>query len=71
MEQEEHAIRTGEIKMYTEFQLDNLKRKVIWEDNTELDLKEIGSVRVYWIKVTQVRVQWRALANTIMNLRVP
>jgi hypothetical protein len=42
-----------------------------WEDNTEMDLREIGFVVVDWIHWAQDRDKWRALVNTVMNLRVP
>jgi hypothetical protein len=34
-------------------------------------LREIGSDGVDWIDVAQDRNQWRALVNTVLNLRVP
>jgi hypothetical protein len=34
-------------------------------------LKEIGSEGVDWMGLAQDRDQWRALVNTVMNLRVP
>jgi hypothetical protein len=40
-------------------------------DNIEIDLREIGWDGVDWIDLAQDRVQWRALVNTVMNLRVP
>jgi hypothetical protein len=40
-------------------------------DNNEMDLREIGSDGMDWIDVAQDRDQWRALVNTVMNLRVP
>jgi hypothetical protein len=36
-----------------------------------VDLREIEWVDVGWIDVAQDRDQWRALVNTVMNLRVP
>jgi hypothetical protein len=34
-------------------------------------VREIGSGGVDWIDLAQDRDQWRALINTVMNLRVP
>jgi hypothetical protein len=42
-----------------------------WEDNIEMDLREIGFGDVDWIHLVQVRDTWRAVVNTVMNLRVP
>jgi hypothetical protein len=42
-----------------------------WEDNIKLDLREIEIEWANWIQLAQVRVQWRAFVNTVMNLRVP
>jgi hypothetical protein len=42
-----------------------------WEDNIRMDLREIGWGGMDWIDLAQDRDQWRALVNTIMNLRVP
>jgi hypothetical protein len=36
-----------------------------------MDLLEIGLSIVDWIAVAQDRYRWRALANVVMNLRVP
>jgi hypothetical protein len=36
-----------------------------------MDLREIGWVVRDWIEQAQDRDQWRALVNTVMNLRVP
>jgi hypothetical protein len=41
-----------------------------WVDSIEMDLREIGSDGMDWIKLAQDRDQWRALVNTVMNLRV-
>jgi hypothetical protein len=42
-----------------------------WEDNIKMDLREIGCGGIDWIDLAQDRDQWRALVNTVMNLRVP
>jgi hypothetical protein len=40
-------------------------------DNIKIDLREIGWDGVDWIDLAQDREQWRALVNTVMNLRFP
>jgi hypothetical protein len=42
-----------------------------WEDNIEMDRREIGFGDVDWIHWAQDRDSWRAVVNTVMNLRVP
>jgi hypothetical protein len=42
-----------------------------WEDNIKVDLREIAFGDVDWIHWAQDRDKWRALVNTVMNLRVP
>jgi hypothetical protein len=42
-----------------------------WVDNIRMDLGEIGWDGVNWVDLAQDRNQWRALVNTVMNLRVP
>jgi hypothetical protein len=42
-----------------------------WVDNIKIYLREIGWDGMDWIDLAQVRDQWRALVNTVMNLRVP
>jgi hypothetical protein len=41
-----------------------------WVDNIKMDLREIGWDGMDWIDLAQDREQWRALVNTVMNLRV-
>jgi hypothetical protein len=40
-----------------------------WVDNIMIDLREIGWDGVDWIDVAQDGDQWRALVNTMTNLR--
>jgi hypothetical protein len=42
-----------------------------WEDNIKMDLWETGFWDVDWIHWAQDRDRWRALVNTVMNLRFP
>jgi hypothetical protein len=41
-----------------------------WEDNIEMDLREIGWEVVDWMLLAQNRDHWPALVNTVMELRV-
>jgi hypothetical protein len=42
-----------------------------WVDNIRMDLGEVGWGDVGWIGLTQDRNRWRALVNSVLNLRVP
>jgi hypothetical protein len=44
-----------------------------WVDNIKIDLivRETEGDGMDWIDLAQDRDQWRALVNTVMNLRVP
>jgi hypothetical protein len=41
------------------------------EDNIKMDLRDIRWGGMYWIDLSQDRDRWRALLNTVMDLRVP
>jgi hypothetical protein len=45
--------------------------KCKWVNNIIVDLREIGWDGMDWINLAQDRDQWRALVDTVMNLRVP
>jgi hypothetical protein len=47
------------------------KPRCRWADNIKMDLREIEWDGIDWIDLAQDRDQWRALMNTLMNLRVP
>ena len=42
-----------------------------WEDNTKMDLQEVGCGGMDWIELAQDRDIWQALVNAAMNLQVP
>jgi hypothetical protein len=42
-----------------------------WVDNIRMDIGEVGWGDVDWIGLTQDRNSWRALVNSVLNLRVP
>jgi hypothetical protein len=46
------------------------RQRNIWEDNTRMDLREIGWEGVDWTHLAQHREQWWAHVNT-MNLWIP
>jgi hypothetical protein len=42
-----------------------------WVDNIRMYLGEVGLADVDWIGLAQDRNRWRALENSVLNLRVP
>jgi hypothetical protein len=42
-----------------------------WADNIRMYLREIGWEGMDWMHLAQVRGQWLAVVNTVMNVRVP
>jgi hypothetical protein len=41
-----------------------------WDDGNRMNLGKIGWGSVKWIQFVQNRDRWRALVNTVMNLRI-
>jgi hypothetical protein len=42
-----------------------------WEDNTKMDLQEVGGDCRDWMELAQDSDRWRALVSTVINLRIP
>jgi hypothetical protein len=42
-----------------------------WVDNIRMNLGEVGWEDVDWIGLDQDRNRWRAVVNSVLNLRVP
>jgi hypothetical protein len=42
-----------------------------WVDNIKMDLREVGWGDVDWFGLAKDRNRWRALVNSVLNLRVP
>jgi hypothetical protein len=49
--------------------LGRLKRR--WVDNITMDLGEVVWSDVDWIGLAKERNRWRAVVNSVLNLRVP
>jgi hypothetical protein len=41
-----------------------------WDDNIEMDLRDLCWSGMDWIVLIQDRAQWRTLVNTVVNLRI-
>jgi hypothetical protein len=46
-----------------------IKRR--WVDKNRMDLGEVGWGYVDWIGLAKDRNMWRAVVNSVLNLRVP
>jgi hypothetical protein len=73
-----HVIRMGEKRNAYRLLVEKLEGKRSlgrprrrWLDNLRLDLVEMGWGDVDWIGLAQDRDKWRALVNSVLNLRVP
>jgi hypothetical protein len=48
------------------------RQRLKWVDNNiRMDLGEVGWGDVDWIGLAMDRNRWRALVNSVLNLRVP
>jgi hypothetical protein len=47
------------------------RRRLRWEDNIKMDLRDIVIDEANWIRLAQDRSRWRSFVNTVMNFRVP
>jgi hypothetical protein len=41
-----------------------------WDDNIEMDCKEIGWENIDYVRLARGRDHWRAVVNTAMNISV-
>jgi hypothetical protein len=41
----------------------------IWEDNTKIDLQEVGCGGMDWFDLAQDRIRWLALVNAVTSPR--
>jgi hypothetical protein len=44
------------------------RRRLRWEDNIKMDIREVGCGGMGWIELAQYRDRWRSLMNVVMNL---
>jgi hypothetical protein len=69
MEANRNTYRLLEGKSGGKRQLGRPRRR--WVDNIRMDLGEVGCGDVDWIGLGKDRNRWRALVNSVLNLRVP
>jgi hypothetical protein len=69
MEQERNVYRILVGKPEEKRPLGRPRRR--WVDNIKMDLRKIGWDGMDWLDLAQDRDKWKALVNTVMNLRVP
>jgi hypothetical protein len=69
-----HVARTGEVRGAYNILVGRRplgRPRHRWEDNIKMDIREMEFGDVDWIHLAQDRDRWRAVANTLINLRVP
>jgi hypothetical protein len=65
-----HVARIGEKRNKPEGTRPLGRPRHRWVDNVRMDLGEVGWGVVDWIGLPKDRNRWRALVNSVMNLRV-
>ena len=55
--------------LFTKIPLGRPRRR--WEDNIKMELQEVGGGCEDSLELAQDRDRWRALVDTVSNLRVP
>jgi hypothetical protein len=63
--------KRNNIDYWWESQRERLRPRRRWVDNFRMDLGDVGWGDVDWIGLAQDRNRWRALVNSVLNLRVP
>jgi hypothetical protein len=48
-----------------------VRPRLRWVDNIRINLREVEWGDVDWIGLAQDRNRWRALVNSVLNLRIP
>jgi hypothetical protein len=78
MRWEGHVARMGEKRNAYRLLVEKSKGKKLlgrprrrWVNNIIIGLGEVGWGDVDWIGLAQDRNRWRALVNSVLNLRVP
>jgi hypothetical protein len=66
-----HVAQMGKKRNAYRFLVRKPKPRCRWVDNIRMDLGEVGWGDVDWIGLAQDRDRWRALVNSVLNLRVP
>jgi hypothetical protein len=72
-----HVARMGEVRGAYNILVGRLEGRPLGRprhrcvDNIKMDLREIGFGDVDWFHLAQNRDRWRALVNTVTNIRVP
>jgi len=73
----ERSAYGGEEKVYAgwgwgpEGKIPLVRLRSRWEDNSKIDLQEVGCGSMDWIELAQNRDRWWECVNAVMSLQVP